>query len=235
MEKSDVLSYCIAVFNGLTDAVKRYPEVKADLLRRMDTQHDDSDGECSQEVIVSPASGEGSQNKDCTTPNSDSGFHQDSDREVTTYSSTTLSPQFHHQSAFSTYHRPDVAHRPPNNFVANPPSVCHKRSAFSPYVRPPSCHITVQDNAANEQLTVDSSQCSSIPISHHSNIWRPFWKNEPFSNSYNFYKIFISDLYFAALCYMGLGVFFRLIWQISLTKGSCTSLSKSERIASHWD
>ncbi len=92
MEKTEILSYCIGVFNGLSHAVKRYPEVKADLLRRMDTQHDDGDGECSQEVIVSPASSEVNQNNGCMTPNSGSGFHQDSIKEVTTYSSTTSSP-----------------------------------------------------------------------------------------------------------------------------------------------
>ncbi len=167
MEKTEILSYCIGAFNGLSHAVERYPEVKADLLRRMDSD----DGECSQEVIASSASSEVNPNNVCTTPNSDSGFHQDSIREIKTFSS---SPQFYHQSAISTYHHPDVAETSPENFLANPPSVCKHRSAFSPYVRPPSHHITVQENAANEQLTVDSSQCSSSPISHHSNIWRPF-------------------------------------------------------------
>ncbi len=174
MEKTEILSYCIGVFNGLSHAVKRYPEVKADLLRKMDAQHNESEGECSQEVIVSPASSEVDQNNGCTTPNSDSGFHQDSIREVTTYSSTTSSPQFYHQSAFSTYHRPDVAQRPPNNFLAHPPSVWQHQFAFSPYVRPPSYHLTVQENVANEQLTVNSSQCSSSLINQRSNIWRPF-------------------------------------------------------------
>ncbi len=75
MGKTEILSYCIGVFNGLSHAVKRYPEVKADLLRRMDTQHDDSDGECSPEVIVSPASGEVNTKNVSTTPYSDSGFH----------------------------------------------------------------------------------------------------------------------------------------------------------------
>ncbi len=219
MEKSDVLSYCIAVFNGLTDAVKRYPEVKADLLRRLDTQHDDSDGECSQEVIISPASSEGSQNKDCTTPNSDSGFHQDSIREETRYTSPTSSPQFYHQSAFSTYHRPDVAQTSPNNFLAYPPSVWQHRSAFSPYVRSRSSQTSPQNNAANGQLPIDSSQCSSSPISHHSNIWRPFWDLEYFANMfihmladrYIFYKCIFSHLYFGALCFEN--GFFRIIWQ----------------------
>ncbi len=168
------MSYCIAVFSNLSDAVKRYPEVKTDLLRRMDTQHDADEGEFSQEAIVSPAASEFNQNNGCTTPNSDSGFHQDSIREATPYSSTTSSPQFYHQSAFSTYHRPDVAQTSPRNFVANPSSICQHRSAFSPYVRPPSYHITMQNNVALEQLTIDSSQCSSSPNSHHSNIWRPF-------------------------------------------------------------
>ncbi len=174
MEKTDVLSYCIGVFSSLSDAVERYPEVKADLLRRMDTQHDDSDGECSQEDIVSPASSEVNQNNGCMTPNSDSGFHQNSIREVTAYSSTTSSPQFYHQSALSTYHRPDVAQTPPKNFLAYPPSVCQHRSAFSPYVRPPSFQISLQDTAATELPTFDSSQCSSSPASQHCNIWRPF-------------------------------------------------------------
>ncbi len=174
MEKTEILSYCISIFSSLSDTVDRHPEVKADLLRTMDAQHDADEGEFSQEAIVSSASSEVTQNNGCTTPNSDSGFHQDSIREVTAYSSTASSPQFHHQSAFSSYHRPDVAQSPPNNFLSNSPSVYQHRSAFSPYVRPPSYHITVQDNAANEQLVVNSSQCSSNPISHHSNIWRPF-------------------------------------------------------------
>ncbi len=76
MDKTEILSYCIGVFNGLSHAVKRHPEVKADLLLRMDTQHDDSEGEFSQEAIVSPASSEVNQNNGCKTPNSDSGFQQ---------------------------------------------------------------------------------------------------------------------------------------------------------------
>ncbi len=162
MEKTDVLSYCIAVFSDFTDAVERHPEVKADLLRTMDAQHDGSDGEFSQEVIVSPASSEVNQNNSCTTPNSDSGFHQDSIRSVTT------SPQLRHQSAFSTFQRPDVAQTPPDpTTILQFNSTGQHRSAFSPYVRP-------RDNAVSDQIAGDSSQRSSSPISHYSNIWRPF-------------------------------------------------------------
>ncbi len=162
MEKTEILSYCIGVFSSLSDAVERYPEVKEDLLRRMDAQHDDSDGECSHEVIVSPGASEVNQNNGCTTPNLDSGFHEDSTRSVTT------SPQLGHQSAFSTFHRPDVAQTSPDpttKLQFN--STGQHRSAFSPYVRP-------RDNAVSDQIAGDSSQCSSSPISQHSNIWRPF-------------------------------------------------------------
>ncbi len=113
MEKTETLSYCIGVFNGLSHAVKRYPEVKADLLRRMDIQHDYSDGEFSQEAIISPVLSEVNQNNGCTTPNTDSGFHQDSIREVTINPGTSSSAQFYPQSAISTYHRPDVAQTAP--------------------------------------------------------------------------------------------------------------------------
>ncbi len=164
MEKTEILSYCISVFSSLSDAIERYPEVKEDLLRRTGTQRDDNGDE------FTPASSEVNTKNVSTTPNSDSGFNQDSDREVSTYSSATSSLQFHHQSAFSTYHQADVAQSRPENFLANTQSICQHRSAFSPYVRPPSCHI----KAANELPTVDSSQCSSSPIYQHSNIWRPF-------------------------------------------------------------
>ncbi len=150
-----MLSYCIAVFSGLSDAVERHPKIKEDLLSRVDAQHDDNEVEFTQEATVSPGLSEVNLNDAPMTENSDSGFDQDSIREVTTYSSTTSSPQFYHQSAFSTYRRPDVAQSPPENFVANPPSVCQHRSAFSPYIRPPSCHISLQGNAANEQLTTN--------------------------------------------------------------------------------
>ncbi len=159
METTEILSYCIAAFSGLRDAVERYPELKADLNLRTETQRNDSEGECSQEAIVSPDPSDVNQNNGCTAaPNPDSGFHQDSIREVTAYSSTTSSPQFYHQSAISTYHRPGVAETSPNNFLPNTPSICQHRSAFSPYVRPPGYHITGQGNAANGELIVNSSQ-----------------------------------------------------------------------------
>ncbi len=186
MEKTDVLCYCIAVFSSLSDAVERHPKMKEDFLCRVDAQHDDNEvesiqeaivspvvieverrmdtrhDEISQEATVSPASSVVSRSNVCMTENSDSGFHQDSNGSVLS------SPQFHHQSAFSTYHRPGVAQTSPDPTAILPfNSPCQHRSAFSPYVRP-------HDNAANEQIADDFSPYSSSPISQHSNIWRPF-------------------------------------------------------------
>ncbi len=53
MEKTDVLSYCIAVFSGLSGAIERHPKIKEDFLRRMDAQHDNNEVESIKEAIVS--------------------------------------------------------------------------------------------------------------------------------------------------------------------------------------
>ncbi len=163
MEKTDVLSYCIAAFSTLSGVIESYPKVKEDFLRKMDAQHDDNEVESIQEAIVSTAAIEVERRNVCMAENSDSGFHQDSNGSVLS------SPQL---SAFSTYHRPGVAQTSPDPTAILPfNSPCQYRSAFSPYVRQ-------HDNAANEQIAGDCSQCSSSPIPQHSNIWRPFWNHE---------------------------------------------------------
>ncbi len=158
MEKTEILSYCIAVFSGLSDVVERHPKMKEDFLRRIDAQHDDNEVESIQEAIVSTAAIEVERSNVCMAENSDSGFLQDSNGSILT------SPQFHHQSAFSTYHRPGVAQTSPDPTAILPRQ---HRSAFSLYVRQ-------HDNAANEQIAGDCSQCSLSPIPQYSNIWRPF-------------------------------------------------------------